>query len=294
MVRGFVVPHPARTTTTTTPVDTVARRRLTTTPSAAGWQSNTRLHESSSSSSLKDTVTYLGKGKDAIVRLGSVLLAPQEEFHHFLRQAAVFIYAMGYDQHDVYVIRGVIIDHPTPFTMKESLPPELQSDSSMAVEALLEKPIYRGGDVGPAETAIMFHSNLALAQAAKNEMIGSSGIYQGGLEYTLANDGKIILPDNDDDVGSSSSSSSTQQPLPQLQYVDANQFKFFFNFMEFTEQELENMLEDPQDDGDAWVSLEIPPEIILNSQWSRGEAWAKLRNTVRSMAERGEIQGMPK
>jgi hypothetical protein len=236
--------------------------------------------------SLKDKVTYLGKGKDAIVRLGSVLLAPQEEFHHFLRQAAVFIYAMGYDEHDVYVIRGVIIDHPTPFTMKESLPHELQSDSSSAVEALLQKPIFRGGDVGPAETAILFHSNRALARAAQNEMIGSSGIYQGGLEYTLANDGKIILPTDDDDVGSSSSQ-------PQPQYVDAHQFKFFFNFMEFTEQELENMLEDPQDDGDAWISLEIPPEIILNSQWSRGEAWAKLRNTVRSMAERGELQGVP-
>ena len=207
---------------------------------------HTTLQESSSADFLPkaDTIRFLGRGPNAIVRPGVVLLAPQEEFHHFLRQAAVFIYAMGTDDYDVFVIRGVIIDHPTAFTMAEMV------DSSVPdPPACFHNLLFRGGDLG-GENAIMFHSDERLAELADCEMIGTTGVYTGGLDYCSSE-------------------------------MDVDRFKFFFNFMEFTEQELENMLQDPQADGDAWISVEAPPEIILHSDYARGEAWARLRNAVR-------------
>jgi hypothetical protein len=43
--------------------------------------------------------------------------------------------------------------------------------------------------------------------------------------------------------------------------------------------ELEDMF--AVEDGDAWASLEVPPEYVLDSDLERGEMWSKLRNTVK-------------
>ena len=66
---------------------------------------------------------FLGKGDRAIVRTGCVLVAPVHEYHHYYRKAAIFIHAMGEDDDKggVYVVRGVILDHPTPFTVGEMI-----------------------------------------------------------------------------------------------------------------------------------------------------------------------------
>jgi hypothetical protein len=117
---------------------------------------------------------------------------------------------------------------------------------------IFQNLIFRGGDKGE-DSAIMFHSDERIAELGQIEMIGTTGIYQGGLDYVL----------------------NAQEPL------DPNKFKFFFNYIEFTEQEIENMLADPQGDGDAWISVEIPPDLVLNSDYCRGDAWARLRNAVR-------------
>lgn len=205
--------------------------------------STSRLYASSSSA-----IRFLGRGSNAIVRPGVVLLAPAEEFHHYLRQAAVFIYAMGVDEHDVYVVRGVIIDHPTAFTIGEMMD---QPDDAAKKSPIFSNHLFRGGDLG-GESAFMLHSDDATAKTANLEMVGTSGIYQGGFEHAL--------------------SSSD---------FDTEKAKFFFHYMEFTEQELDNMLEDPQDDGDAWVSVEVPPEIVMSCEYDRGDCWARLRNAVR-------------
>jgi hypothetical protein len=163
---------------------------------------HTTLQESSSSADFlpkSDAIRFLGRGPNAIVRPGVVLLAPQEEFHHFLRQAAIFIYAMGTDEYDVFVIRGVIIDHPTAFTMAEMVDSTIP-DPPKCFDNLL----YRGGDLG-GEHAVMFHSDERLAELADCEMIGTTGVYTGGLDY-CSNE------------------------------MDADRFKFFFEYMEFTEQ----------------------------------------------------------
>eukprot|EP00526_Cylindrotheca_closterium_P015643 CAMPEP_0113604604 /NCGR_PEP_ID=MMETSP0017_2-20120614/1881_1 /TAXON_ID=2856 /ORGANISM="Cylindrotheca closterium" /LENGTH=261 /DNA_ID=CAMNT_0000513035 /DNA_START=163 /DNA_END=948 /DNA_ORIENTATION=+ /assembly_acc=CAM_ASM_000147 len=198
-----------------------------------------------SSTSENSSIRFLGKGSNAIVRPGVVLIAPADEFHHFMRESAVFIYAMGLDDHDEYVIRGVIIDHPTAFTIGEMMDGEDDSKTAPVYSNLL----YRGGDMG-GESAFMFHSDEEIAKKADHEMVGTSGIYQGGFEYAASSD------------------------------FDTNKAKFFFHFMEFTEQELENMLVDSESDGDPWVSVEIPSNMVLSSEYDRGDAWARLRNIV--------------
>ena len=234
-------------------------------------------HQASQDEETSSGYRFLGRGKDAIVRLGCVLVSPAEEFHHFLRESAVFIYSMGYDVNDVYVIRGVIIDHPTPFTMDEmiaqnELPPTSlnddidnisdDADESVSSFSVLRNPIFRGGDLGDGASVAMFHSDTELANSCDLPMIGTSGIYQGGLESALQ----------------SSSSPSTSN-------LDPNRCKFFFHYMEFTEMELENLLNDPQGDGDSWSSIEVPTDVILESDYDRGEAWARLRNKIKTLEE---------
>ena len=102
-----------------------------------------------------EKIRYLGSGEDAIVHPGCVLVklphakiayctllyhfkinnicmtsihyftfkvAPGHEFDHFLMKSAVYIYAIGLDDNEDMVIRGVIIDHSTAFTIAEMSP----------------------------------------------------------------------------------------------------------------------------------------------------------------------------
>jgi len=181
-------------------------------------------------------IRYLGKGPNAIVRPGVVLLAPAEEFHHYLRQSALFIYAMGTDDDDEYVIRGAILDNPTPFTMGEMM-------ENKASGGVYENLVFRGGESGGQE-AFCLHSIDALGK----EEIGTSSIYQGGELSKIEDPSKV---------------------------------KFFFNYMEFLEQELEDMLEIVHEDGDGWTSVEVPPEMVLISNCHKGEAWSRLRSAIR-------------
>ena len=210
-------------------------------------------NSSAASSSTGTSVRFLGRGKNAIVRPGVVLVAPPDEFHHFLREAAVFIYAMGHDEDDEYVIRGAIIDHPTPFTIHEMLPADSNAvdANNEATAEFLQNLMYRGGELGDA--VFMLHSDPKLGDQAKQEMIGGSGVFQGGMEYAVNNEYAI----------------------------DPQKVKFFFQYMEFTEVELEEMLENREEESTQWVSVEVPPDFVLSNEWDRGEAWARLRNAVR-------------
>mmetsp|Transcript_241 Transcript_241/g.546 ORF Transcript_241/g.546 Transcript_241/m.546 type:complete len:273 (-) Transcript_241:1633-2451(-) len=195
---------------------------------------STRLF-SSENKNKNNGIRFLGKGSNAIVRPGVILLAPAEEFHHYLRESAVFIYAMGTDDNDDYVIRGAILDNPTPFTIGEMM-------ENKASGGVYENLIFRGGESGGQE-AFCLHSVDSLGL----EEIGTSRIYQGG-------------------------------ELDKIE--DPSKVKFFFNYMEFLEQELEDMLEVIQEDGDGWTSVEVPPEMVLDSDYDKGEAWSILRNAI--------------
>lgn len=62
----------------------------------------------SSDERLENGIRYLGSGPDAIVRPGVVLVAPKHEYDHFLMKSAVFVYAIGLDDNQDMVIRGIV------------------------------------------------------------------------------------------------------------------------------------------------------------------------------------------
>ena len=141
---------------------------------------------------------------------------------------------------------GVILDHPTAFTVGEMSPNVLGTVSNNL--------LFRGGNSGE-DSAMLLHSaggqNGPIQSA---EMIGNSGVYEGGIVSAM----EAV------DAG----------------LVDASQCKFFFNYMQFRELELDDLFSEVED-GDAWSSLEIPSEYVLDSNLGRGELWMKLRGTVK-------------
>lgn len=192
----------------------------------------------------KTPIRFLGKGERAIVREGAILLSPHNEFHHYYRQSAIFIYSMGVDEYDVFCVRGLIIDHPTPFTLREMIP-----DERFATTQLGDNLIHRGGDKGD-DGVILLHD---IGNDA-SQMIGTSDLYQGGWgEAIQACENGTATPDN---------------------------FKAFFNYCEFTELEVEDLLKSTED-GDAWISVEVDRKLILSQEWDRGGCWRRLRNAVR-------------
>jgi Uncharacterized ACR, COG1678 len=193
-----------------------------------------------------EDIRFLGKGPNALVREGVVLIAPQEEFHTFLRQAAVYIYAIGVDEYDETVVRGVILDHPTPFTMAEMSP-------GTVTGALSENLLWKGGMKG-GDCAMMLHTVSSLGQ----DEIGTSGVFEGGL-------------------------ASAMETVENGEH-QSDQFKFFFNYCQFTPTELDDMLSGVDDDGDAWVSVEVPSGIVF-ADWNRGDCWRYLRNVIRQRFE---------
>ena len=219
-----------------------------------------------------------------------VLIAPTEEYNHYYMRAALFVHAMGLDEYDddEPVIRCVVLDNPTPFTMAEmsTSAATMTSSSAATTSPLLTRNLlYRGGNIG-GETAMMLHSVKELGR----EEIASSGIYQGGLEQALqwvaAASADTALVDTVDTVDASSSSSSTSSTLHR-QGRPEERFKFFFNYCQFSPDELESMLETTTVDGDAWMSVEVPPELVL-AEWDKNECWRYLRKILRDQQEQEE------
>jgi len=149
------------------------------------------------------------------------------------------------NEFDEMVTRGVIIDHPTAFTMGEM-------SSGSIVGTLAHNLLFRGGESGN-DSAMLLHSRGDIFPSP-SAMVGTSGIYEGGVSYAMdaADDG----------------------------LVDSTEFKFFFNYMEFAQDELEHMLNSYGEEGDVWCSVEVAPEVVLNSDLDRGEVWAYLRNQI--------------
>eukprot|EP00978_Attheya_sp_CCMP212_P005493 scaffold12297_cov56-Attheya_sp.AAC.1 len=198
-------------------------------------------------------VRFLGKGAHAVVREGVVLVAPSHEYNHFLMRSAVFVHGIGINDYGEHVTRGVIIDHPTAFTMGEM-------GGGTITGVLAHNMLFQGGDNGN-DSCILLHpyGNHAIFQGeqeSQQPMIGTSGIYEGGITKLM----------DEADEGN----------------IDPNGCKFFFNFVEFTDSELASLLESEDSDGDAWASVEAPPSIILDNDWNRGDAWSRIRNKIRT------------
>lgn len=175
-----------------------------------------------------DPYTFLGKGPDAIVRPGVVLVPPVHEYSHFLMKSAVYVFSMGYDSNGVGLIRGVCLDNPTAFTMKEMVGIEGELGDNI---------LFRGGDFGN-EAVMMLHScGQIYGSEYCSDVIGNSGIYEGGMKAAIE--------------------------LVSEGQADPKWFKFFFNYIEFTEDELNKILGELDDSNDAWMSIQVPPSFIL-------------------------------
>jgi hypothetical protein len=182
-----------------------------------------------------------------LVRPGVILIAPLEEFNTYLHHSALFIMDVGYDDAfedgNEVVIRGVLLDTPTPFTLGEMVP----ADSGVLSNRLL----FRGGNRG-GDAVLLLHSVKSLASSQE---IGHVGIYQGG--------------------GLQQAMEACQKGL-----ATTSQFKFFFNYYEFSAPELEEMLATTVDGDDAWQSVEADDPSLVLRDWDRGECWRYLRNVL--------------
>jgi len=232
-------------------------------PAAICFETNHETITQTTTTAGEQKIRYLGKGNNAIIRPGVVLLAPKilhRNYQHH-RRAAIFIYDMGINEDGEYLTRGVILDNPTPCTIGEV------ADSTSVLnqrqgDRLHNNRVFRRREHGSNDdaTAILFHNQPHTIAGDGSNMIGTSGIYQGGLQSTCSNN----IFDN------------------QQRYYQEN-FKFFFHYCEFTDIELEKMLAENVNDsnGDAWISAEVPTRLIL-ADWSRGRAWKKLRKATES------------
>jgi len=202
---------------------------------------------------------FLGKGDRAVVRPGVVLVSPSHEYSHWLMRSAVFIHAIGLDEYGDHVTRGVIIDHPTAFTMGEM---------GSVFGTLGQNQLFRGGDAGN-DSAVLLHSygEQSLAEDGSGtvkiqcgDMIGMSGIFEGGVQDAM--------------------------DLADQGLVNTERFKFFFNYVEFSDTQLENMMKEQDSDGDAWASFEVPSSIVLENDLTRGDTWSYLRNQMNQMTRK--------
>lgn len=97
---------------------------------------------------------------------GRVVLAPKEEYNHFLRRAAVLIV-----EHTAKGSLGVSLDSPTLLTIGEAAAGLLEEN------ALAENRLFMGGEYG-GDSATMIH---ACADVAGARRLGESGLFLGGL-----------------------------------------------------------------------------------------------------------------
>jgi hypothetical protein len=158
---------------------------------------------------------------------------------------------MGLNQYDEFVTRGVIIDHPTAFTIGEMTGGGVSGK-------LASNVLFQGGDAGN-DTVMLLHGYGGDSGGIQcGDMIGMSGIYQGGLldAMNLVDEGRVSSDEG---------------------------FKFFFNNVEISEKELEGMLTASDSDGDAWASMEVPSSVVLKNDFKRGDAWSLLRNQLRQL-----------
>mmetsp|Transcript_14607 Transcript_14607/g.27466 ORF Transcript_14607/g.27466 Transcript_14607/m.27466 type:complete len:203 (-) Transcript_14607:62-670(-) len=128
--------------------------------------------KSSSSSSKNSSIRFLGKGEEATIHPGVVLVAPTHEYNHFLLRSVVFIYAMGFNQYEEFVTRGVIIDHPTAFTIGE------MTGGSVSGK-LASNVLFQGGDAGN-DSVMLLHCHGSTSGTTDHDGDDDSGGGDGG------------------------------------------------------------------------------------------------------------------
>jgi Uncharacterized ACR, COG1678 len=281
-------------------------------------------NDDSTAGSILNKIQFLGTGPNAIVRPGVILLAPKDEYHHFYRNAAIFIFAIGIeersdrretddnnnndnsndddDDDDEYIIRGVILDHPTPFTVSEMILDDTGNNKertnnelmkSISSNPLGQNLVFRGGETGnagmillhnqsPSDVSSDDNNNNSNSNNNMSDEIGTSGIYHGGWMNAIQ-----------------SCSVLTNQ-------AESNtyNYKAFFNYCEFTETELDSLLSQSRSSSSSssvvdntstfdeyqWCSIEVVNDtsIVLSNDYDRGDCWSLLRNIVRQQQQQNQ------
>mmetsp|Transcript_19447 Transcript_19447/g.45256 ORF Transcript_19447/g.45256 Transcript_19447/m.45256 type:complete len:281 (-) Transcript_19447:41-883(-) len=206
----------------------------------------------------ESSIKFLGHGPKALVGPGVLLLAPPEEYHHLYRRAALFVYAMGTTPSGDVVIRAVLLDHSTPFTMGE-MSPDIHG-------TLAHSLLWKGGATGD-ESVMLLHNHNGIGM-----MIGDDeevGIHQGGLQQAI----DLLENSSEDDDN------------------EKYAFKFFFNYCEFTLEELQGMFRNVPANGQGWMSARVPPEVVLSQTWEKGDCWKFVRNICRKQQQQQQLEG---
>lgn len=195
---------------------------------------------------LYDEIKFLGKGKEVTVEPGVVLVSPKFETSHFLSKTAILVLGVGLNQYGEAAVRGVMIDNPTPFTLSE------MTGDQHDLGHLGNNILFRGGDSGK-EKIMVIHDNPDIPSTP----IGTDGMFHGGIEYAI----NIASDDNTN---------------------NNNSFKFFFNYIEYDVDSLVQILSE-EENGDAWISVSVPSDLILNSDLDRGDAWRGIRTVMKDV-----------
>jgi hypothetical protein len=177
------------------------------------------------------------------VEAGTLMVAPKHEYNHFLMEQAVLVY-----EADETGYRGVILEMPTAFTVDEMVPGLDDFDGNY---------LFTGGEDG-GRSVIMVHphgeelaadgqkkksSDAADAAVKFNTTIANcmpigGGLFVGGVEEAKAAVAKGLLP--------------------------AGDFKFFFNHVRWSTQEVPPMLEEG-----GWRAVKLPdsetPKFVLRN-----------------------------
>ena len=198
------------------------------------------------------------------------------------------------------------MDHPTAFNMGEMGGGSVHGN-------LAHSLLFQGGDTGN-DSCMLLHSagsgcdndangHIECCSSEESDqkidcgdMIGGSGIYEGEdfLDRLMTLLIVVLLMGHCLHVTMISYLFNCFQFKPQgglyhaMDLVDdgticSTEFKFFFNFIEFTDVELKEMMSATDTDGDAWVSMEVPTGVVLNNDYGRGECWSYLRNQMKRM-----------
>ncbi|GMH67003.1 hypothetical protein TL16_g04566 [Triparma laevis f. inornata] len=195
---------------------------------------------------------------------------------HFLHQAALYVYSTTSHNLDGQpTLRAVILDQPTAFTMNEM-------SGSSSLGRIGSRPLFMGGETGN-DSAILLHKHVELSPPSQEILRAGAvtRIFEGGLPLASSCVDAGIY-DGDMDLGVDD---------------DENGFKFFFNYVEITHKEIEEINsqfktkvagiqveeEEKRDVFEGWMCVDFDDaDVVLNNRYERGECWKMLRNKLKS------------
>jgi hypothetical protein len=214
-----------------------------------------------------------------------------------------------------YVVRGLLLDHPTAFTVADVMPGLSNDDDKGEANPLSCLTVFRGGDTGRDGLILLQDRSGVVGAGVSDDGESNSsrdsdspfssssattaieiadGLYHGGWDEALFQAVASVSrsqPLSAQGSGTAADADSADAVAPVISATtatttfDVRRFKVFFNYLEFTEAQLEEMLADGggnDGNGDRWMSLQVPANIVVSSEYAsrEGALWSHLRTAV--------------